>query len=421
MPNSNRTIKHFIKTAIENHICDVEHSDYEKLLSLFRSELLLELSSYLENYQEKKFDDSMEELLEENELKLKILMMIESKEQPQVVTKGISLNDDTKLCTVFYGTNREMNDKENLSLGYGNKRADKIYLGTCEVSVPESRKKGETKGSWWDKIIKFDSSHGDLELKSISLYDEEGFWSTISDLYTPLEEEEKQALVFIHGYNTSFNDAAIRAAQLATDLEHSGLTAFFSWPSKGSLLGYVADEASIQYSEKYITTFLTDFVEKSGANRVHIIAHSMGNRGLLEAINRINKERPEIQFGQIILAAPDIDADVFSELADAYTKQSEQTTLYVSSADKAVGASKWIHSHARAGFTPPVSVVPQMDTIEVETEVDLLQLGHGYFAEHASLLGDIDKLIAFNLHACDREELLANSTECEQTYYKLKG
>ena len=421
MPNSNRTIKEFIRTAIEHHVCDVEHSDYKKLLSLMDRELLLELSAYLENYQEKKFYESMKELLEDNELRSKILLIIESKKEPQLVTKGISLNDDTKLCTVFYGTNREMNDKENLSLGYGDKRADKIYLGTCEVRVPESRKKGETKGSWWDKIITFDSSHGDLEIKTISLYDEEDFWSTISDLYTPLEEEERQAMVFIHGYNTSFNDAAIRAAQLSTDLEHSGLTAFFSWPSKGTLLGYVADEASIQYSEKYITEFLTNFVQKSGAKRVHIIAHSMGNRGLLEAIHRINKNTPEIQFGQIILAAPDIDADVFEELADAYTKQSEQTTLYVSPADKAVGASKWIHSHARAGFTPPVSIVPAIDTIEVETEVDLLQLGHGYFAEHASLLGDIDKLIAFNLHACDRDELSEGRTDCEQTYYKLKG
>ena len=421
MPNSNRTIKEFIRTAIEQHVCDVEHADYKTLLFLLDRELLLELTKYLENYQEKKFNESIKELLEDNELRMKILMLIEKKNQPKVVTKGISLNDDTKLCTVFYGTNREMKDKENLGLGYGDKRADKIYLGTCEVRVPESRKKGETKGSWWDKIIKFDSSHGDLELKTISLYDEEGFWSTISDLFNPLEEEEKQALVFIHGYNTSFNAAAIRAAQLSTDLEHSGLTAFFSWPSKGSLLGYVADEASIQYSEKYITEFLTDFVEKSGAKRVHIIAHSMGNRGLLEAINRINKNNPEIQFGQIILAAPDIDTDVFAELADAYTKQSEQTTLYVSAADKAVGASKWIHSHARAGFTPPVSVVPQIDTIEVETEVDLLQLGHGYFAEHASLLDDIDKLIAFNLHACDRSELSEDKTDCEQTYYKLKG
>ncbi len=421
MPNSNRTIKEFIRTAIEHHVCDVEHSDYKKLLSLIDRELLLELSAYLENYQEKKFYESMKELLEDNELRTEILLLIESKKEPQVVTKGISLNDDTKLCTVFYGTNREMNDKENLALGYGDKRANKIYLGTCEVRVPESRKKGETKGSWWDKIITFDSSYGDLELKSISLYDEEGFWSTISDLYTPLEEEERQALVFIHGYNTSFNDAAIRAAQLSTDLEHSGLTAFFSWPSKGTLLGYVADEASIQYSEKYITEFLTNFVQKSGAKRVHIIAHSMGNRGLLEAIHRINKNTPEIQFGQIILAAPDIDADVFEELADAYTKQSEQTTLYVSPADKAVGASKWIHSHARAGFTPPVSVVPAIDTIEVETEVDLLQLGHGYFAEHASLLGDIDKLIAFNLHACDRDELSEDITDCEQTYWKLQG
>ena len=414
-------IKNFIRESLENHICDVEHCNYAKLQEVLENELLDKLSKYLENNQEEKFEKAIETLLEDNAIKLKLLMLLEMEAQPKFITKSINLDDDSKLCTVFYGTNREPNDATNLGLGYGNERADKIYLGSCDVSVPKSRNRGETKGSWWDKIVKFDASEGDLELKSISLYEKEGYWSTISDLFSPLENEEKQALVFIHGYNTSFEGAAIRAAQLSTDLEHSGLTAFFSWPSKGNLLGYVADEASIQYSEKYITEFLSDFVEKSGATRVHIIAHSMGNRGLLKAINRINIKHPHLQFGQIILAAPDVDADVFTELAEVYTQHSEQTTLYVSSADKAVGASKWVHSHARAGFTPPVSVVKSIDTIEVETNVDLLQLGHGYFAQHASLLTDIDKLLSSNLHADKREKLFSKTTECSQTYWKLQG
>ncbi len=79
MPNSNRVIKEFIRTAIEHHVCDVEHSDYKKLLSLIDRELLLELSAYLENYQEKKFYESMKELLEDNELRTEILLLIESK------------------------------------------------------------------------------------------------------------------------------------------------------------------------------------------------------------------------------------------------------------------------------------------------------------------------------------------------------
>ena len=91
------------------------------------------------------------------------------------------------------------------------------------------------------------------------------------------------------------------------------MTAFYSWPSKGRLLGYHADEDSIQDSEEHIVDFLTRFVKSAQADRVHIIAHSMGNRGLLRSIDKIaatfqGQTKP---FGQIFLAAPDVAPTTF--------------------------------------------------------------------------------------------------------------
>jgi len=148
----------------------------------------------------------------------------------------------------------------------------------------------------------------------------------------------------------------------------------------------------------------------------------MGNRALLEAVNRINRKNPEIQFGQIILAAPDVDADVFEELSVAYPKLSEQTTLYISKKDKAVRASKWIHSHNRAGFAPPVCLVEKINTIEIEEDVNIFELGHGYFAGQTSLLEDMKKLIHFNLDANNRMETLTlQEATATKRYWKLKG
>src|SRR5260370_26727034 len=73
------------------------------------------------------------------------------------------------------------------------------------------------------------------------------------------EGEEPQALVFLHGYNVSFEDAAIRAAQIGYDLKVPGPVAFFSWPSRGSLAAYPADEASIEASDQPIADFLVGF------------------------------------------------------------------------------------------------------------------------------------------------------------------
>jgi len=109
--------------------------------------------------------------------------------------------------------------------------------------------------------------------------------------------------------------------------------------------GYAADEATIEASEDTIGEFLVDFAAKSGASRVHIIAHSMGNRGLLRAVNRIvsmAQQRSQKRFDQIILAAADVDADVFRRDSGAYTKIARRTTLYASSRDRAVEASRWL-------------------------------------------------------------------------------
>jgi pimeloyl-ACP methyl ester carboxylesterase len=99
--------------------------------------------------------------------------------------------------------------------------------------------------------------------------------------------EQPHALCFLHGFNVTFADAAIRAAQIGYDLKVPGATAFFSWPSRGSVAAYPVDEASIEASERAITDFLVDFTAHCGAEKVHVIAHSMGNRGLLRALQRI--------------------------------------------------------------------------------------------------------------------------------------
>jgi esterase/lipase superfamily enzyme len=143
---------------------------------------------------------------------------------------------------------------------------------------------------------------------------------------------------------------------------------------------------------------MADFTLKSGAEAVHIIAHSMGNRGVLRAVNRIaarGQDRAKVRFGQIILAAADVDADVFRQLSAAYAAVSSRTTLYVSRRDRAIEASRWLHEFPRAGLLPPVLVCEHIDTINV-TNADLTMLGHGYVADARDVLQDMHDLIFHN-------------------------
>jgi esterase/lipase superfamily enzyme len=87
--------------------------------------------------------------------------------------------------------------------------------------------------------------------------------------------DERSAVIFIPGYNVSFEAAALRAAQIGFDLSVRGAMAFFSWPSRGTLQGYTDDEVTIDVSEDTIADFMVQVVERSGAHAVHGLAHSM--------------------------------------------------------------------------------------------------------------------------------------------------
>ena len=293
-----------------------------------------------------------------------------------------------KVFPVWFGTNREP-----LGDGFGNKRAGKTTLGVAEVYVPEAHRFGEVGTSWWTKLRRLDLRDDMLRVQRIHSLDVAAFFAQVDAAVKAARNPDgpPQALVFIHGFNVSFEEAAVRAAQLGVDLDVSGATAFFSWPSRGSLAAYTADEATIDASERAIADFLTDFGRRCGAERVDVIAHSMGNRGLLRAVQRIAADaerRSEVKFGQIILAAPDVDRDLFLDLAHLYPEFCDRCTLYASNRDVAVHASSWVHWGHRAGYFQPYTVTAGVDTIAVPNfNVDLL--GHGYFAAAERLLHDM--------------------------------
>jgi esterase/lipase superfamily enzyme len=297
---------------------------------------------------------------------------------------------------VWFGTNR----KPAAGGGFSGERHDRVNLGRVEVFVPESHRFGETGNAFWKRLLRFDLRDDSLRVQRVQNQDRDAFYSEIHQAMQAAREtgETPHALVFLHGFNVTFADAAIRAAQIGYDLKVPGATAFFSWPSRGNVAAYPADEASIEASERPITDFLVDFAASCGAERVHVIAHSMGNRGLLRALQRIAasaESRGKVKFGQVFLAAPDVDCDLFLDLARFYPEHAERTTLYASGADLPVHLSSKLHDAPRAGYFEPYTVAPGIDTVAVP-DFDLDLLGHGYFAQAEALLHDIYDLMRHN-------------------------
>ena len=164
-----------------------------------------------------------------------------------------------------------------------------------------------------------------------------------------------EALVFVHGYNVSFENAARRTAKLAYDVKFGGLAAFYSWPSNGHTLAYTWDEESAEYTVEHLKEFLELLAKTEGLRRIHVVAHSMGNRCVLSAL------KEKVNFGecgldQCVFAVPDVDRERFGRdvrrltAADvAAGDQIGRVTLYASGNDRALNASQKAHRFPRAG------------------------------------------------------------------------
>ena len=313
---------------------------------------------------------------------------------------------DRRLVRVWFATNRQPRDPANISLGFDEaKSADGLTYGCCHVFIPKSHQPGSVGSPWWRRWIRL-AADDRLELRSIEGLAHDQFWSNLADkLQSWWAPGERNLFVLIHGYNVGFTEAAIRAAQIGYDLKVPGEMAFFSWPSRGTTLQYSADETTIEVSVSAIAHFLREMVAKAGAERIHLFVHSMGNRGLLNALEGLVKENaPGLRLGQVFFCAPDVDVRIFKEKAPHVPQHAENCTLLISPQDRAVALSEWLHQFDRVGVAPPVTVLPGIDTIEVRG-FGLLDFGHGYFAEAAPVIEDLRTAILTKQKASARKRL----------------
>jgi esterase/lipase superfamily enzyme len=315
---------------------------------------------------------------------------------PTAKADGAGLEKHFTLVKVFYATDRRPTGLSEPARFYSGERGadESLSLGVCEVSVPHDHRMGHLeKPSIW-KFQFHEDPEKHVVLLSVKPEEHDEFLHELSA--TVGTSQGKEAFVFIHGYNVTFEDAARRTAQMWFDLKFDGAAILYSWPSKGTLSKYLADEASVEWTAPHLKKFLEEIAANSQASTVHLIAHSMGNRPLTAALKAIAagaspSTHPE--FRQVILTAPDIDAGVFRQLAQDIQKTAERVTLYASSLDKALAASRKIHEYQRAGESgAEITVVRGVDTIDVSA-VDTGLLGHSYFGEKRSVISDMYYLL----------------------------
>jgi esterase/lipase superfamily enzyme len=153
---------------------------------------------------------------------------------------------------------------------------------------------------------------------------------------------DRSVLVFIHGFNNRFEDSVYRFAQIAHDSGSRSVPILVTWPSRGSLRAYGYDRESTNYTRNALEDLFQFLNRDKDIKEVSILAHSMGNWLALESLRQmaIRNGRLPAKFKNIMLAAPDVDVDVFrSQIVDMGNPR-PQFTLFVSRDDKALAVSR---------------------------------------------------------------------------------
>ena len=319
----------------------------------------------------------------------------------------------TASVRVYFVTNRTVSAQGTKVSDYSDiRRSGSRTYGECDVSIPLDRRVGELRTPFFRRLL-FSSEKG-ITVTSTRVMDRNSFFGDISGKIR--NTKGKEALVFVHGFNTSFEEAVERTAQLAYDLKFEGAAISFTWPSYrlswlqkltlfvpldvvqrtalGSSYNGAIENAGLAVSQ--LQEFLSEVRRSTGATTVHLIAHSLGARVLVNALYDLAQSEPykgKTRFRQVILAAPDIDVDMFEGLARVFPTAADRVTLYASSSDRVLKTSEMINDHPRAGEGGNhIVIVPSVDSIEASA-IDTSFEGHSYYAENRSLIFDIFGLL----------------------------
>lgn len=245
--------------------------------------------------------------------------------------------------TVHIATTRKASD-DPLEL-FSGERAQGVNYAVIDVSVPKNREPGSTN--------KADGKPDPAKHFAPTRIDTGKSRETLkADINSSLANQGNGLVVFVHGYNNSFANGLYRLAQLAEDYDIQGAALAYSWPSAGRAPLYLYDRDSAQFAR----TGLVDTIRlatETQANDIVLVAHSMGTLILMEALRElsISGERDVLKkINAVVLAAPDIDVDVFrSQIADI-SPRPQAFAVFVSSRDRALQVSQRVRGgHPRVG------------------------------------------------------------------------
>jgi esterase/lipase superfamily enzyme len=334
---------------------------------------------------------------------------------------------------ILYVTDRSEVGRSARGPEYGFGRATSMSYGTATVSLDPAPA--------WDELVRLSGQGeeyrafgldmtkvdqvGQVELTPMSLMVVDGQLKRTPEAQTQLDATkanfislvksrldrcaQKDVYLYVHGFNNSFYDAIARSAILWHSIGRQGVFMAYTWPAGyGGPFGYFYDRESGEFTIFHLREMIRTLVETPGLERLHIIAHSRGTDVATTALRELNialrargqNVQQALKLETLMLAAPDLDLEVFSQRfwLENLGAAAKRTVVYFSSEDDAIGLSNWLFgSKTRIGtlskipFSPQqVKLIEQMPQIQlVECQVNGFASSHAYVFGNPAAMSDV--------------------------------
>ena len=312
---------------------------------------------------------------------------------PEFLHSPVATVPGTRTVTIYVATTRERDPKDIRAFSSG--RAAEVSYAEYTISIPPSHKPGNIE--WLAHLVDPAKNFAVVGFRELGPKD------FAKEVARPRNGAPPDIGVFVHGFNNNFQESLFRMAQMAADANvEGGSSVLFAWPSEGQVAGYISDKDAVTYSRDQLTELLTMLARMKTRGDITVIGHSMGGWLTTEAVRqlRLTGKNGVVARLRVILAAPDIDVDVFKAQMEVIGPLSPPMTILVSSDDLALRASEFL-----TGERPRIGKLDVNDPrVEEATKkagvmvVDISSLDapddlkHGRFAELATLYPKLAKL-----------------------------
>lgn len=264
---------------------------------------------------------------------------------------------------IFVATTRE---RESDRQAFNGERSDSLSYASYTVSVPPVHRPGKIE---WPSG-KPDARRHFVTVAAESFAESSGFRSAINNAIVKRSGAQREAIVFVHGYNTSFASGLYRLTQIFHDISPPGIAVHYSWPSAGRTSGYVYDRDSTVFARDGLEELLNTLAD-TGVSRIVLVGHSMGGFLTIETLRQMAiRHSPKFNemLSGVILISPDIDIDVFRAQARRIKPLPQPFVIFVSNKDRALSISAKLTGRSeRLGSLTDVEDLNELDIVLINT------------------------------------------------------